>query len=91
MSNIDICALKEKLEKCRNMKMSDVDINEIDELSEVKISRKKSSNEKILDFLNGVKNPYAFKVNGKIVRIEFSNNNIKAEDSITNVIKSIYR
>ena len=51
MSNIDICALKEKLEKCRNMKMSDVDINEIDELSEVKISRKKSSNEKILDFL----------------------------------------
>lgn len=90
-NQIDICALQEKLERCRKMEIDDVDINEIDDISEIKISRKKSSNEKILDFLIATKNPYIFKVNGRIVKIEFSNNNKKAEDCITNVIKSIYR
>jgi len=91
MNNNDIYVLKEKLEKCKKMDINDVNINEIDDLSEIKISRKKSSNERILDFLISVKNPYIFKVNGRVVKLEFSNNENKAEDCLTNVIKSIYK
>lgn len=91
MENIDIFALQEKLKKCKDMPLNEIDINEVDDLSDIKISKKKSSNERVLDFLIATKNPYVFKVNGRLVKIEFSNNNRIAEDCITNVIRSVYR
>ena len=63
----------------------------MDELSDIKISRKKSKEEKILDFISKTKNPYIFKVNGKLVKLEFTDNRTNAEDAITNVIKSLYK
>ena len=45
----------------------------------------------IIDFISKTKNPYIFKVNGKLVKIEFSKNDKSAEESLTNVIKSIYK
>ena len=83
--------LKAKLDWCRNMKLSDINPDDVDELSSIKINRRKPKEERILDFISQTKNPYAFKVNGRIVKIEFSNNGRKAEDCIMNVIKSIYR
>ena len=83
--------LKEKLERCRNMELSDINPDDVDELSSIKINRRKPKEERILDFISQTKNPYAFKVNGRIVKIEFSNNDRKAEDCIMNDIKSIYR
>lgn len=91
MSNIDVVRLKEKVEKCRNISFDDVDIAKLKDISEMRISKKKSSKERILDFLNTVENPYIFKVNNILVKIEFSNNNKSAEESITNVIKSLYK
>lgn len=39
-----------------------------------------------------IKNPYIFKVNGKIVRIMFSeNSNLTAEDCLTRVLEDLYR
>ena len=46
---------------------------------------------RIIDFISKTKNPYIFKVNGKLVKIEFSKNDKIAEESLTNVIKSIYK
>ncbi len=38
------------------------------------------------------KNPYIFKVNGKLVRIRFSeNSNLTAEDCLTRVLQNLYR
>ena len=53
--------LKEKLDKFENTSLSEVNINEVDEITDIKINKRKSSNERILDFLNTVKNPYVFK------------------------------
>lgn len=83
--------LQEKLEKCRNMKLEDVTLDDVDELGSIKIDRRKSSNERILDFLTKVKNPYIFKVNGRLVRMRFSENGPTAEDCLTNVLKNLYR
>jgi len=45
-----------------------------------------------LDFLTKVKNPYIFKVNGKLVRIRFSENTeLTVEDCLTIVLKNLYR
>ena len=61
------------------------------EITDIKIDKRKSSNERILDFLNKVKNPYIFKVKGKLVRIRFSDTDKTADDCLTNVLKNLYR
>ena len=83
--------LKEKLNRCRNMKLEDVTLDDVDEISSIKIDRKKPSNERILDFILKIKNPYIFKVNGKLVRISFSNTGVAAEDCLTRVLENLYR
>ena len=71
MDKYNIEEIKEKLERCKSMKLEDVTLDDVDEISSIKIVRRKPSNERILDFLTKVKNPYIFKVNGKLVRIRF--------------------
>ena len=78
--------LKEKLDRCKKIKLDDVD-----EITDIKIDKRKSSNERILDFLNKTKNPYIFKVNGTLVRIGFSETSRTADDCLTSVLKNLYR
>ncbi len=91
MDNIDFELLEKKLNKCKNIKLEDVNINTVDDLENIKINRKKSSNERIIDFINNCANPYIFKVNGRLVKFEFSNNEDTAENCLTKVIKSLYQ
>ena len=91
MEKYNIKELEEKLKKCKNIDLNEVNIDDVDELSEIKISTKKSKEEKILNFISKTNNPYIFKVNDKLVKLEFTDNGMKAEDAIINVIKSIYR
>ncbi len=71
MKKYNIEELAEKLERCRNVNPDDVKLEDVDEVTNIKIDRRKPSNERILDFIIKVKNPYIFKVNGKLVRIDF--------------------
>ena len=71
MNKYNIEELAEKLERCRNVNPDDVKLEDVDEVTNIKIDRRKPSNERILDFIIKVKNPYIFKVNGKLVRIDF--------------------
>ena len=87
----NIKELEEKINRCKNMKLEDSNPDEVDELTSIKIDRKKSSNERILDFLTQVKNPYIFKVNGKLVRMSFSENGPTADDCLTRVLEKVYR
>lgn len=87
----NIKELEEKINRCNNMKLEDINPDEVDEISSIKIDRRKSSNERILDFLTQVKNPYAFKVNEKLVRMSFSENGPTADDCLTRVLKNLYR
>ena len=87
----NIQELKEKLKRCRNMKLEYVTLDDVDELSSIKIDRRKSSNERILDFLIKVKNPYIFKVNGRLVRMRFSENGPTADECLTNMLENLYR
>ena len=87
----NIQELEEKLKRCRNMKLEDVTLDDVDELSSIKIDRRKSSNERILDFLTKVKNPYIFKVNDRLVRMRFSENGPTADECLTNMLENLYR
>lgn len=92
MIKYNIEELAEKLEKFRNVNFDDVKLEDVDEITDIKIDRRKPSEERILYFIMNTKNPYIFKVNGKLVRIRFSeNSNLTAEDCLTNVLKNLYR
>lgn len=91
MEKHNIEELEEKIKRCKYIKVNETNIDYVDELSRIKISRKRSKEEKILDFISKTKNPYIFKVNGKLVKLEFTDNGTNAEDAIINVIKSIYK
>ena len=91
MIKYDIKELAKKIERCRNIKLENVTLDDVDEISSIKIDRRKPSEERILDFLTKVKNPYIFKVNGKLVRIRFSDIDETAEDCLTRVLENLYR
>ena len=82
---------EEKVNRCKNMKLEDINLADVDEISFIKIDRRKSSNERILDFLTKAKNPYVFKVNGKLVRFGFSENGPTADECLTRVLENLYR
>ena len=91
MNKYNIEELK-KLERCRNVNIDGVKLEDVDEISSIKIDRRKSSEERILNFIMKTKNPYIFKINDKLVRIRFSENTgLTAEDCLTNVLKNLYR
>ena len=83
--------LKKKINKCKNVELSSISLDDVDELTDIKIDKRKSSDERLLDFLSKTKNPYAFKINGKIVKIEFSETDLTANDCLTNVLDSLYK
>ncbi len=91
MDKYNLKELEEKLNRCKNMKLEDVSLDDVDEISSIKIDRRKSSNERILDFIMKVKNPYIFKVNGKLVRISFSDTDESYDDYLTNVLNNLYK
>ena len=91
MEKYKVKKLEEKIKRCKYIEVNEVNKDDVDELSDIKISRKKSKEEKILDFISKTKNPYIFKVKGKLVKLEFTDNGRKAEDAITNVLKSLYK
>lgn len=91
MNKYDIGKLDKKLKQCRNISVDNIDVNSIDNLLEIKIDKKKKGNDRILDFINKVSNPYIFYIDNQIVKIEFSNNSKNAEECITNVISKIYK
>ena len=91
MEKYNVKELEEKINRCKKIEVNEVNINDVDDLSEVKISIKKSKKDKILDFISNIKNPYIFKVNGKLVKLEFTDNSTNAENAIMNVIKSLHR
>ena len=72
------------------MKLEDINPDDVNEISSIKIDRRKSSDERILDFLTQVKNLYAFKVDGKLVRMSFSENGLTADECLTQCLENLY-
>ena len=89
--NIDINKLELKLKRGSNINLDDVSISEVEDIDNIVIDSNKSSVERILDFLLKQKNPYLFKVGGVIVKVDFSKNNVSADNCITEVFKDIYK
>lgn len=81
--------LEKKLEQSSEIDIKNVNIDDVEDISNIKIDKEKSSVERILDFLDTCKNPYLFKVNGIIVQIGFSDDsNMNASECVSRALKN---
>ncbi len=46
MNKYNIKEIKEKLERCRNIKLEDVTLDDVDEIGSIRIDKRKTSNER---------------------------------------------
>lgn len=91
MKKYDLKELKRKVKYYKDIPISEINSDDVIDIKDIKIDRRKPSDERLLDFLNVVKNPYVFKIKGRIVKVNFSDSNKTAEDCLTSVLKSLYK
>ncbi len=90
--NENIELIEEKLEKYKNKSIEEIDITKLKDINDIKFSRKKSSRERILDFLIEVENPYFLKINNHIVQLSFKDDSeLSANECLTNILKDFYK
>jgi hypothetical protein len=65
--------LSEELEKMRQMEVTTVNPNELVDMKEVEIDSNMDEMEKIIDYIEKIKNPYVFKYGDYVVKLEFDN------------------
>ena len=78
--------LKMKLEKSKIEEINKINETEIDDVKNLKIDTSVSSNERIIDFIKKVKNPYIIKVGDTIVKMTYNSSNKDALDCIKNIV-----
>ncbi len=91
MKNYDLKELKRKVKYYKDIPIDEINSADVIDIKDIKIDRRKSSDERLLDFLNVVENPYVFKIKGRVVKVNFSDSNKTAEDCLTSVLKSLYK
>lgn len=91
MKKYDLKELKRKVKYYKDIPISEINSDDVIDIKDIKIDRRKPSDERLLDFLNVVKNPYVFKIKGRIVKVNFSDSDKTAEDCLTSVLKSLYK
>lgn len=57
--------------ECRKADISESNIDELVDLRDIKINRKKPLNRRADDFIEQIGNPYLFKVDNVVVKVEF--------------------
>lgn len=91
MKKYDLKELKRKVKYYKDIPINEINSDDVIDIKDIKIDRRKPSDERLLDFLNVVENPYVFKIKGRIVKVNFSDSDKTAEDCLTSVLKSLYK
>lgn len=78
--------LKNKLNSGKQVDIQSIKETEIDHIENIKINKKLPKEERIITFLNKVKNPYIFKIDNMKVKFEYSENNIGISECLERLI-----
>ena len=72
---------KQEIDIMKNMDINQTNPN-LMELTEIQIDESLPKQERILDFIKKIRNPYCFKCNGVMIKLEFSNEGMSFEDGM---------
>jgi hypothetical protein len=90
MKNVNYDDLLKKLDSDKSVNLNDINPDQIIDIKDIEISKRRVSNHRMLDFLLSYDNPYVFKVAGKLVKIEFSDNGESAEKCILSMLNNMF-
>lgn len=78
--------IESKINNYKSMNIKNINVSEIDN---IKIDENLESEERVIDFLKKVSNPYFFNIDGYVVKFSYQENGVEAEECIHNAIKQI--
>ena len=77
---------KAELERLKYLDINDVDVDDLQELGEVRLHSDLPVQERLELFLCQIGNPYCFKVNGTPVQVSFSNSGKTLDEALNNYL-----
>jgi hypothetical protein len=77
------------LEEMRNIDIRTVDPSQLVDIKDIQINTSLTRDERILDFLEQIKNPYCFRVGKAAVKISFSDTEATVEDCLERYLLSL--
>lgn len=78
----------EQLKELQKVDISAINRNELVDITKIEIDESKPSIERIIDFIEAVKNPYLFKVGDIVVKVNFSENGESFQKKLENIALS---
>ncbi len=72
----------------KNQDFMTCDENQLVDIRDISVDSTKNKQDKLLDFIEKIKNPYLFKVGDIIVKVKFADNNKSFQERMENIILS---
>ena len=89
LSKIGYMVTIDSLNEMKNADLQSCNIDELVDIRDVKVDKSKSQMEKLVDFIEKIKNPYLFKVGDTVVKVRFSENNTQSfQQKMENIISA---
>ena len=63
-------------------------IYDLVDIQDVEINHNQPKEQRIMQYINDIKDPYCFKVDDTVIRVEFSDTTLTLQDVLSNYIKS---
>jgi hypothetical protein len=77
------------LQEMRDIDIRTVDLGDLAELTDVRINTSLPQDQRVLDYLEQIKNPYCFKVGRAAVKVSFSDTDDSVEDCLERYLLSL--
>lgn len=76
------------LDALKNVDLKTVDRDTLVDIRDVNVNLELSKEERIVDFIRQIKNPYCFKVGKIIVKVSFNDNGPTLEEALINLLST---
>lgn len=76
----------EELTKLRDVDVTNIDRDALVDLQDISIDDKLSVDERIASFIEQIKNPYCFKVDGVVIKVAFSSEGKSFKEQFEQII-----
>jgi len=73
---------RKEISVMKNIDINQLDPEQLEEITDIRINDSLPKQERILDFIKKIRNPYCFKCNGMIIKLEFANEGMSFEEGL---------
>ena len=81
-------AVNSYLQKLKSISIKDCDIENLQDIRNVKVDSNKSKEERVLQCISLIGNPYCFKVGDMVVKVAFSENSHSFQEKMEYLLKN---